>query len=52
MVQLKVTVQAELGKDRGVVTVWPGVIVRSDLDPMLLNNDQNGEGFAISGEHA
>jgi hypothetical protein len=52
LVQLKVMVRAGLGKDRGVMTVWPGVIVRSALDPTLLNNDQDGEGFASSGEHA
>ncbi len=52
MVQLKVAMQAGLGKDRGVMTVWPGVIVQSALDPMLLNNDQNGEGFASIGEYA
>ncbi len=52
MVQLKVTVQAGLGKDRGVMTVWPGVIVRSALDPILLDNDQDGERLASSGEHA
>jgi hypothetical protein len=50
--QLKVRVQAGLGKDRGVVTVWPGVVVRSALDPTFLNNDRNGEGLASSGEHA
>ncbi len=52
MVQLKVTVQAGLGKDRGVMTVWSGVIVQSALDPTLSNNNQNREGFASSGEHA
>jgi hypothetical protein len=51
LVQMKVTVQAELGKDRGVMMVWPGVIVQSALHPMLLDNDQDGEGFASSGEH-